>query len=161
TPHQEAMLFALRELTGKDLGNKPSDWLALLPADKRPRKETLLTTVEDDWKKLLPDNPELKIGEKLDGAGELAEMLMTAAPREQAKLLEKVRDDPSAQQTDALVQALAKLEGPVLDRARDALVVRLARLPVRELSGRLQSDQVEVRKASALAAARKKDLDIV
>jgi hypothetical protein len=30
-PHREAMLFALRELTGKDLGKTTENWATLLP----------------------------------------------------------------------------------------------------------------------------------
>jgi hypothetical protein len=40
SPQREAMLFALQELTGKNLGPKPEDWLSLLPEDQRPKKPT-------------------------------------------------------------------------------------------------------------------------
>src|SRR5581483_12095043 len=35
---RQAMLFALRELSGRDLGTKPEDWKVLLAAGPRPRK---------------------------------------------------------------------------------------------------------------------------
>jgi hypothetical protein len=37
-PHREAMLFALRELTGKDLGKTAQDWATLLPPGQEPGK---------------------------------------------------------------------------------------------------------------------------
>ncbi len=38
SPHKEAMLFTLRELTGKDLGKSASDWSVLLPPEEQPKK---------------------------------------------------------------------------------------------------------------------------
>jgi hypothetical protein len=36
SPHREAMLFVLGELTGKDLGTTAADWTPLLPPEKNP-----------------------------------------------------------------------------------------------------------------------------
>ena len=37
SPQREAVLFALRELTDKDLGSRTKAWLSVLPPEKRPK----------------------------------------------------------------------------------------------------------------------------
>jgi uncharacterized protein (TIGR03067 family) len=87
--------------------------------------------------------------------------LITASAERQSALIEKLRDTLGSANTEALAQAIAKLEGPVKLKAQDALAERLSRMKPSTLQDKLQDENAEVRRAAALACAMKRDKDLV
>jgi hypothetical protein len=90
-----------------------------------------------------------------DPAAEMADALVKAKPAERAVLLAKYRDTKGTEYTDALVRALAKLEGAALAETRDALAQRLTRMTPAFLVTYMESQNRELRRAAALACAAK------
>jgi hypothetical protein len=90
-------------------------------------------------------------------AARLGDELAEAAPGQQQEVLAKLRDSKGAVYTDALAHAIGKLSGPARAKARDALADRLTRMSSKTLADKLQDDDLEVRRAAALACATKGD----
>jgi hypothetical protein len=88
-------------------------------------------------------------------AAHLSEELVKADPARQAEVLRKLRDGKGAIYTDALAHAIRRLDGPARGQARDALADRLTRMKKDTLDDKLRDDDLEVRRAAALAAAMK------
>jgi HEAT repeat protein len=125
---REAVLFALRELTGRDLGD---------------------TT--EAWQRQYPDS-------ELDNQAErLAAELVRADAKARPQVLARLRDGKGPVYTDALAAAIGRLDGPARDRARAALVERLTRMTAATLRNKLGDESTEVRRAAALACAHKED----
>jgi HEAT repeat protein len=131
-PQREAVLFALRELTGKDAGPTTAAWQRLYP-----RAET---DVE---------------------AARLSAAFVQANPLKREQLLARYRDAPGPAYTQALACASAALQGAAQGPVREALVQRLARLSTPELREQLQDEDAETRRAAVLACARKADRQFV
>jgi HEAT repeat protein len=135
-PHRyaqrDAVLYALRVLTGKDPGDTTEAWLGLFP--------TALTDVE---------------------AARLSESLVRAAPARKEALLTKLRDGEAPVNTQALAGAIPRLTGVWQGKAREALAERLARLQPEALRTKLRDDDAEIRRAAVLAVAQKKERDLV
>jgi HEAT repeat protein len=125
-PQREAILFALRELTGRDLGPSPENWKALLPAE-----------------------------EQQADAARLGSDLVNSPPGQQETLLAKLRDSKGLPYTDALAEAIPPLGLEAKEKARDALAQRLTRMTAATLRDKLQDDNAEVRRAASLACAMK------
>lgn len=81
--------------------------------------------------------------------------LVNAKGDEQKAVLARLRDAKGIDNTDALALAIPKLAGDMQQQARDALTQRLTRMTAATLRDKLQEDNVEVRRAAALACARK------
>jgi HEAT repeat protein len=126
SPQREAVLFALRELTGRDLGPKPEHWKQLLSPEQQQTD-----------------------------AARLAADLVKAPPEQQEALLAKLRDTKGIVYTDALAAAIPQLGLDARLKARDALSERLARMTTATLREKLQEDNAEVRRAAAIACAMK------
>jgi hypothetical protein len=94
-------------------------------------------------------------------AARLADELVGAQGAGQEKVLEKLRDSKGAAYTDALALAIPKLIGPVKTRARDALAERLTRMTAATLKEKLKDDELEIRRAAALACAMKEQKEHV
>jgi hypothetical protein len=88
-------------------------------------------------------------------AGKLSAELVEATGAEQAELLARLRDAKGVEHTDALARAIPQLVGDARARARAALVQRLTRMTAQTLRSKFDEDDVEVRRAAALACARK------
>jgi hypothetical protein len=131
-PQRESVLFALRELTGKDVGQSTEEWRALYP------------------------NAEADVE-----AARLGERLVKADRLDLPHLLAQYRDAKGAVYTQALANAVRALSGERKDMAREALASRLARMTSTTLRDKLAEDDPEVRRAAALAAARKEDRTLV
>jgi hypothetical protein len=131
-PQREAVLFALRELTGQDAGP---------------------TTVA--WQRLYP-RAEIDVE-----AARLSDAFVQANPLKREQLLARYREAPGPAYTQALALAIAALQGAAQGPVREALVQRLARLSTTELRERLQDENAEVRRAAVLACARKADPQFV
>jgi HEAT repeat protein len=130
--HREAALFALRGLTGKDLG----------PATAA-------------WRELFPHADALAEGRRLSDA------LVRASPEQREQLLVRYRDAKGDRYTEGLAYAVPQLTGKLQTQAREALVERLARLPAELLRERLEDDDAELRRAAARACVRKADPELV
>jgi HEAT repeat protein len=83
---------------------------------------------------------------------------LTQAPAaQQEKVLEKLRDSKGAVHTQALASAIPKLAEPARKKAREALAERMTRMTASTLRDKLQDENVEIRRAAALACAMKDD----
>jgi HEAT repeat protein len=124
---RQSLLFALRELSGKDLG-----------------------TTFDDWKSLAPRDPDAE-------AKILADQVVRAPAGRLPALLNKLKDSKGSAYTDALARAAAKLTGPARTQAREALAARLTRMTAATLRDKLQDEDDEIRRAAILACREKED----
>lgn len=82
---------------------------------------------------------------------ELTKSLLEAKGAEQARLLEKLRDEKGAAYTSALVDAIPKLSKDMQKSARDALAERMSRMKPEFIQDRLQNENPELRRAAAIA----------
>jgi HEAT repeat protein len=125
---REAVLFALRELTGQDAG---------------------ATTAA--WQQKYPDAP-------LDSQAErLAADVVRTKGTERVLALTRLRDGKGPLYTDALAAVNARLSGKEQEQAREVLVERLTRMTAATLRNKLTETNAEVRRAAALACAKKED----
>jgi hypothetical protein len=83
--------------------------------------------------------------------------LAQAPESRQAALIEKLQESKGIANTQALAAAIPLLSGTRKQKARDALAARLARMTASTLRDKLQDEQLEVRRAAALALAMKED----
>jgi HEAT repeat protein len=125
-PQRESVLFALRELSGKDVGAKTEAWQELYPTAKGEHK-----------------------------AKELGEALLAGADKKWAPLLEEYKRAKGVVYTEALAYAIPKMEGKHKEKAREALTERLTRMTVATLADKLESDNAEIRTAAIEASVRK------
>jgi hypothetical protein len=75
--------------------------------------------------------------------------------------IQRVRDAKGAENTSALLAVIPLLEGDRKKQAREALAERLCRMSAVTLRGMLKADDVELRRAAALACAMKDDKEHV
>jgi uncharacterized membrane protein YgcG len=132
---REAVLFALRELTGQDLGTTAAAWQPLLPKAK-------------------PASQPEATGETT----RLVANFVRAAADRQDDLLAELRDSKGAAYTQALADVIPQLSGAYKVKAREALVDRLTRMTAATLRDKLQDGQFEIRRAAILACVQKNDL---
>jgi hypothetical protein len=131
---RQALLFALRELTGKDLGTTYDQWTALLP--KLERHEAA-------------------------DADRLAGQFLKAAPGRQEKLLAQLRNSKGVTYTEALAQAIPQLKGSIKDKARVALAERLTRMTAATLRDKLEDPNGEIRRAAVLACISRDEKTLI
>jgi HEAT repeat protein len=131
---RQALLFALRQLTGEDLGPTYRDWLAVLPEP----------ATDSDAEAAL-----------------LAEQLAKAPAARQGFVLLNLKTNPSPASIQALALAIPKLRGDIMVKARDALADRLVALPGEELREKLRNDNVELRRAAVTASVERQDKTLV
>ncbi|HEV3146607.1 MAG TPA: HEAT repeat domain-containing protein [Gemmataceae bacterium] len=125
---RDAILYALRALTGTDVGPSTEAWLKLFPD-------------------AIDEANGLQVSEKLRGA----------VPQQRDQLLAKYRDSKDEHCTEALANAIPHLSGKLQAKVREALVERLARNPGAVLSELLEDDNEDLRHAAALAVLRRAD----
>ena len=123
---RDAVLFALRELTGKDAGQRTEAWQEMYP---RAAVEVA--------------------AERLSG-----ELLQASAVRRD-QLLAKLRDEEGTGYAEALASAIPRLKGEFQEKVRDALARRLSRLPDEKLRPRLKDEDAEIRLAAGRACLEK------
>jgi HEAT repeat protein len=124
-PQREAVLHALRELTGRDAGPTTAAWEALYPgADLEAR------------------------------TGRLTLELLGAEPVRQNVLIARYRDGKGVAYTDALAGAVPRLPPETGKKAREALASRLTRMTPKTMRRKLADDDPEVRRAAAEACRR-------
>jgi hypothetical protein len=125
-PQRDAVLFALRELTGKDAGPTTEAWVQLFPNAE--------TDVE---------------------AARLSRQLLKLDGTEREILLAKCRDGKGIVYTQALACAISSLRGVMKEHVRGVLTERLTRMSAKTLRDKLQDEDPEIRRAAVLACARK------
>jgi HEAT repeat protein len=125
---REAVLFALRELTGQDPGPTTEAWEKLYP--------------QSEFESLTAD---------------LTTTLVGAPDYQKLAVIKKVRDGRGAEYTAALAQAIPQLSGAFQDKARAALVERMKGMTVKMLRDRLADENHEIRRAAASAAGSKEE----
>jgi S1-C subfamily serine protease len=111
---------------------------------------------ETSKEKIEASNPAKPAGGE-GNASRMAGELVQADATKQAGMLESLRESKGPEHTQALLEAIPKLEGEVKKKARDALADRMSRMTGATLRERLRDDNAEMRRASALAVAMKED----
>lgn len=96
---------------------------------------------------------------KSDEAAGIAAELLRANDADWSKMVVKLRDTKGASYTRGLVLAVARLDGSRKSEVREALAERLTRMTAATLRDMLKSDDVELRRAAALACAMKDDAE--
>jgi hypothetical protein len=127
---RDAVLFALRELTGQDPG---------------PTTEA--------WQRLFPQ------AEVAAEAARLANGLIRAPVVTQERLVEQYKKNNESVYTQALALAIPRLKGYIRDRARQGLAERLAQTPDATLEAELRDENAEMRRAAARACVLLKAQD--
>jgi HEAT repeat protein len=131
-PQREAVLFALRELTGKDAGPTSEAWRELFP-----RAE--IDTQADNLRRQLKERDAVQ----------------------QGVLLARWREQSGDLHMSAMARLIPDLGPELQDRVRDVLADRLSRGKADVLRTRLGDDDPELRRAAVLACGRKKDKSLV
>jgi hypothetical protein len=88
-------------------------------------------------------------------AARLSAAVVGATGAEQEALIDQLRDARGVIHTEALAAAIPQLSGPARTRARDALAERLTRMTAATIRQELQDQDLEIRRAAALASAMK------
>ncbi len=127
-PQRDAVLTALRGLTGKDAGPTTVAWQRLYPHAVAEAEVARLT-----------------------------EELVSAPDAQKGAVLARLSRGAGEAPGEALAAAIPRLTGRWRERARLALADRLSRLPTGALRERLRHEDAETRRAAAAAALRKKD----
>jgi hypothetical protein len=124
-PQREAVLFALRELTGRDAGPTTAAWQDLFP----------------------------NAGEDVE-ATRLCRQLVNANPVQQEALLGRLKDAKGLANTLAIARAIPSLKGDTQKKAREFLAQRLCRMAPKTLRDKFSDDEPEVRRAAIAACVR-------
>jgi hypothetical protein len=127
-PQRDAILFALRELTGQDHGDTTEAWVKAFP------------TAEAEVRSV-----------------KLADRVLGAEPLTRAALFQQYRDGVGDEYTWALARLIGRLSGPAQETARLTLVNRFGREPIASLRKHLRDRDPEVRRAAVRAAGQKND----
>src|SRR5262249_30281143 len=110
------------------------------------------------------NDPSSRPGEKAvpdPEAVRLSAELVQAAPAQREALLEKLNDSKGVLHTEAWAMAIPQLSGPSKTKARDALAERIARMTAATLVDKLRDDNLEIRRAAALACAMKEEKKLI
>jgi hypothetical protein len=129
---RDAVLFALRELTGQDPG---STWEA--------------------WDKLYPS------AEFDSRSAELTTRLVEAPDYRKDAVIKELKESKGVVYSQALAQAIPQLAGNVQEKARTALVERMKRMTASTLRNKLLDEDREIRYAAAVACRSKQDETLV
>ncbi|HEV3116796.1 MAG TPA: HEAT repeat domain-containing protein [Gemmataceae bacterium] len=129
---RQALLFALRHLTGVDKG-----------------------TTFADWKPLLPETDVNREADKL-----VQELLKLHRVR-QADLIAKYRDRKGVVYSEALARAIPRLAEDLRDYARYALAERMLRMTPATLQDKLEDESSETRLAALSASISKEAKSLV
>jgi HEAT repeat protein len=131
-PQRDAVLFALRKLTGQDPGTTTEAWLETFPR-----------------------------AEQDASAARLSRQLLQASAYRRDVLLNKLRDAKGVVNTMALAIAIPSLEGKAQEKARSVLEERLTRMTTKSLRHKLKDEDLEVRRAAVAATVRKEKKELV
>ncbi len=96
-----------------------------------------------------------------EAAFRLTDELLKASGERRAKLMEEIRDAKGPEYTEALVNLIAQLDAADKKTAQNALADRLTRMKPATLRAYLKDEDVEIRRAAALAIAQKDVISLV
>src|SRR5262249_37263845 len=116
SPQKEAVMFALRELTGENPGPSPEDWTRLYSPITGQR-----------WEKPLDPKEQVLY---------LKDLLVKSRPGRQEELLRVFKDRENPIYDRALTLAIPEMTTPVQKLARALLADRMVFVPVKELRRR-------------------------
>ncbi|WP_439621858.1 HEAT repeat domain-containing protein [Gemmata sp.] len=142
-----------RDLSGKVQNDTTTEMRAGLPTGTAPKAPDGSGTVTKDPL----DVPTFVPGPAGSEAATLAAELVRSGDRDWAKVLTKIRDAKGAVNTQALVGAVARLDGDRRREAREALAERLTRMNAETLRAMAKNEESELRRAAVLAMAMKDD----
>jgi hypothetical protein len=131
-PQRQAVLFALRELTGRDEGPTTEAWQALFPQAAADAT-----------------------------AARLSRDVVRANSAAQEVMLVRLRDSKGLANTLALASAIPGLRGDMQEKAREFLTDRLTRMTAETLRDKLTDEDAEVRRAAVVACTRKGNKSLV
>jgi HEAT repeat protein len=131
-PQRDSVLYALRTLTGKDLGSTSEAWLEAYPG-----------------------------AEDAAEAARLSRQLRQATAFQCEVMLNQYRDAKTEVHSTALALAIPGLKGNLQERARRFLVERLMRLSSKALCEKLCDGDSEMRRAVAEACQQKEKKELV
>ncbi len=154
---REAVLFALRELTGRDAGATAASWQAALGKTAIAGPAAPPAEAGGDWRQF---QATLRPGEDAAlsaAADRLVDKVLSADARSQAELIHGLGAGADPAGPTALARAIPFLKDAGQTQARDALADCLGRLTESDLRDRLADDDPEVRRAAARACARRDD----
>jgi hypothetical protein len=156
---REAVLFALREITGKDLGTSAQDWAKLLPRGGRSRRlaELASNPALGEWKRFLRPRAGQMVKKPATEASRLAAQLVQAPTAKQDALLDQIAEGEGQAYTEALAEAIPRLKGKIQDTARRALVERFLFLEAEKLRATMKDDDAEVSTAAIQACILQED----
>jgi hypothetical protein len=132
-------------LGDKSSGSGSTDTPRPSVGEKRPAERTVRK----------PRSPEEAAARKL------TDDLVSASGERRATLLKELRDTKGAEYTEALADVISRLDGEGRRNARAALADRLTRMKAATLRSYLKDDDVEIRRAAALAVAQKDAMSLV
>jgi hypothetical protein len=135
-PQREALLFALRELTGENPGPAPDDWKRLYSTITGKRHQKPL--------------------EPKDQVQHFKDCLLDGAPLQQAEHLAAFKDKSGPMYDIALAQAIPQMKPELQKTARSILVDRLYCLPLKVLGERLGNSDPELRRAAVSVSRQRK-----
>jgi hypothetical protein len=135
-PQREALLFALRELTGEDPGASPEDWKRLYSPITGQR---------------LPQPVE-----PADQVRHLRDCLVEGPPLQQAERLKAFRDKSGTAYDTALALAIPEMSAELQKLGRTVLADRFYCLPTKTLAEKLGDEDPEVRRAAVSVCRQRK-----
>jgi hypothetical protein len=135
-PQRESLLYALRELTGEDLGPTVEDW-----------KRYYSPITGKRFSKPLDPN---------DQVVHLRECLAEATPMQQAERLAMFRDKGGPAYDIALALAIPQLGGELQKLGRAVLADRFWCLPLQQLRTKLSTQDAEMRRAAVTVCKQRK-----
>jgi hypothetical protein len=141
TPQREALLFALRSLTGEDLGPTPADWQRLHSPVTGSR---------------LPRPLEGKVR-----VLHLTDSLVKAGPLRQTELLLAFKDRGGPEYDQAMALALPRLPAELQTVGRTILADRMHCTPLKHLRAKLRDEHAELRRAAVQACGMRKEQALV
>jgi hypothetical protein len=127
-PQRDAVLFALRELTGQDHGTTSDAWVRAFPLAQTQVRSLRLTA-----------------------------RLLRMEALARGQVLQQYRDSTGLEYSWALARAIPRLSGSEQEVARLTLVNRLAKAPAAQLRQYLSDRDAELRHAAVQACAQTKD----
>ncbi|HTU89544.1 MAG TPA: HEAT repeat domain-containing protein, partial [Gemmataceae bacterium] len=158
-----ALLFLRRANLVQDLtkslkGKVVDPGERVLRASRQRGRTKMATGIESKDAKPL-DKPVLK-ATSVEG-NQIASALLKATVSRRNELLETMESEKGVQYTEALAVVIPKLEGETQRKARRALANRLTRMKDETLQEYFRDDDVEIRRAAALAAGQKDSKSLV
>jgi hypothetical protein len=149
-------------LQGQDTSLDPS---AVGKADRKPKKprpSSIPDLRPDDADPAAAQPAAVAPDNKLDPeTAQLSAAVVRASGAEQEALIDQLRDAKGVVHTQALAAAIPQLSGAARTRARDALAERLTRMTAGTLRDKFRDEDLEIRRAAALAGAMKNEQSFV